>query len=396
MMRICIVGGGLGGLTAALALLQQGFKVTVYEQAKELKELGAGVQLGPNAVGVLYRLGLESQMQEIATDTQGKRVRLWNTGQSWPLFDLGRLSVAMYGFPYLTVHRADLQRVLAQKIQTLDPNCIVLNAKVLNVEQSQDIVRIGIDGHGAIECDLLIGADGVHSIIRKALFGHDEARQSGIMAWRGVIDCKKLPPHMHEMVATNWVGPGAHVVQYPLRRGELMNFVGAIEGNRWEIESWSEQGTTEECLGDFKGWHEDIHTLIKAIHTPFKWVLKVRDPMPSWTKGSITLLGDACHPMLPFLAQGAGMALEDGYILARALAKHKNALPLALERYEHARIERTSRVVDGSNANAKRFHNPALADATGASEYVSKEWSEERVKERYEWLFRYNVEEVDV
>jgi salicylate hydroxylase len=395
-MRICIVGGGLGGLTAALALLQQGFKVTVYEQAKELKELGAGVQLGPNAVGVLYRLGLESQMKEIATDTQGKRVRLWNTGQSWPLFDLGRLSVAMYGFPYLTVHRADLQRVLAQKIQMLDPNCIVLNAKVLGIEQIQEIVRIKIDGHGDIECDLLIGADGVHSVIRKALFGHDEARQSGIMAWRGVIDCQKLPPHMHEMVATNWVGPGAHVVQYPLRRGELMNFVGAIEGNRWEIESWSEQGTTEECLGDFKGWHEDIHTLVKAIHTPFKWVLKVRDPMPSWTKGSVTLLGDACHPMLPFLAQGAGMALEDGYILARVLKKHNPSLPLALKAYERARIERTSKVVDGSNANAKRFHNPALADAIGAAEYVSKEWSEERVKERYEWLFRYNVEEVEI
>ena len=394
-MKICIVGGGLGGLTAALALMLKGLKVTVYEQAHELKEVGAGVQLGPNAVGVLYHLGLEEQLRGISTDTQGKRVRLWNTGQSWPLFDLGALSVAMYGFPYLTVHRADLQRILVDKIIELDSSCIVLNAKVSGVSQNARGVNITFEGRESVACDVLVGADGVRSLVRRSLFGLDEAKQSGIMAWRGVIDCKKLPAHMHENIATNWVGPGAHVVQYPLRRGELMNFVGAIEGNRWDIESWSEKGDTQECLEDFKGWHEDIHTLIKAIDTPYKWVLKVRDPMRQWSVGAVTLLGDACHPMLPFLAQGAGMALEDAYILARCLSS-SDSVPQALERYENARVERTSRVVEGSNANAKRFHNPALADALGAADYVRREWNEERVKERYEWLFRYNAETVEI
>ena len=392
---ICIVGGGLGGLTAALALMLKGLKVTVYEQAHELKEVGAGVQLGPNAVGVLYHLGLEEQLRGISTNTQGKRVRLWNTGQSWPLFDLGALSVSMYGFPYLTVHRADLQRILVDKIIELDSSCIVLNAKVSGVSQNARGVNITFEGRENVACDVLVGADGVRSLVRRSLFGLDEAKQSGIMAWRGVIDCKKLPAHMHENIATNWVGPGAHVVQYPLRRGELMNFVGAIEGNRWDIESWSEKGDTQECLEDFKGWHEDIHTLIKAIDTPYKWVLKVRDPMRQWSVGAVTLLGDACHPMLPFLAQGAGMALEDAYILARCLSS-SDSVPQALERYENARVERTSRVVEGSNANAKRFHNPALADALGAADYVRREWNEERVKERYEWLFRYNAETVEI
>jgi len=394
-MKICIVGGGLGGLTAALALMLKGLKVTVYEQAHELKEVGAGVQLGPNAVGVLYHLGLEEQLRGISTNTQGKRVRLWNTGQSWPLFDLGALSVSMYGFPYLTVHRADLQRILVDKIIELDSSCIVLNAKVSGVSQNARGVNITFEGRENVACDVLVGADGVRSLVRRSLFGLDEAKQSGIMAWRGVIDCKKLPAHMHENIATNWVGPGAHVVQYPLRRGELMNFVGAIEGNRWDIESWSEKGDTQECLEDFKGWHEDIHTLIKAIDTPYKWVLKVRDPMRQWSVGAVTLLGDACHPMLPFLAQGAGMALEDAYILARCLSS-SDSVPQALERYENARVERTSRVVEGSNANAKRFHNPALADALGAADYVRREWNEERVKERYEWLFRYNAETVEI
>jgi salicylate hydroxylase len=192
------------------------------------------------------------------------------------------------------------------------------------------------------------------------------------------------------------VGPGAHVIQYPLRDGELVNFVGAVEGNRWEVESWSETGTHAECLNDFKGWHEDVHTLIKAIDVPYKWVLKVRDPMPLWSRGDVTLLGDACHPTLPFLAQGAAMAIEDGYILARALDKYRHAPREGFAAYENARRERTSRVVLGSAANTKRFHNPALANADGASAYVEREWNETQVRERYEWLFKYDVDAVEI
>jgi salicylate hydroxylase len=242
----------------------------------------------------------------------------------------------------------------------------------------------------------VIGADGVHSKTREALFGPDAPRYSGVMAWRGVIKASALPERLREPYGSNWVGPGAHVIQYPLRNGELMNFVGAVEGNRWETESWSEKGTHEECLSDFKGWHEDVHALIKAIDTPFKWVLKVRDPMPTWSRGNVTLLGDACHPTLPFLAQGAAMAIEDGYILARALDKYKHAPRLAFERYEESRKERTARVVVGSAANTKRFHNPELASADGAAAYVGREWNEERVKERYEWLFKYDVDAVEL
>jgi salicylate hydroxylase len=395
-MKIAIVGAGLGGLTAALSFIKRGFDVTVFEQASELKELGAGVQLGPNAVGVLYYLGLEKILSQYTTPTEGKNVRLWNTGQRWPLFDLGTLAIELYGFPYLTMHRADLQKILQQEVLRLKPGAIVLNAKVKSATQNGPRVGIEFDSGSRNECDLLVGADGVHSAIRASLFGKHEAKQSGIMAWRGVIDTQKLPSHMLEKVATNWVGPGAHVVQYPLKNGALMNFVGAIEGQRWDKESWSERGSTDECLNDFVGWHPDIQTLIKAIDTPYKWVLKLRDPMSSWTRGSITLLGDACHPMLPFLAQGAGMALEDGYILARCVEKYASAIPQALQRYEALRLERTERVVNGSNANAKRFHNPALANAQGAQAYVSSEWHEEKVKERYDWLFRYNVEAVDV
>lgn len=393
-MNICIVGAGLGGLSAALALLQKGFRVTVLEQAAALGEIGAGVQLGPNAVGVLYRMGLQAPLEQVTCETLGKRVRLWNTGQTWPLFDLGTVAREMYGYPYLTVHRADLHRVLVDAVRALQPEALVLNAKLHSLHTHSDGVSLQLADGRVWEADAVIGADGVHSRVRAALFGEDAPRYSGVMAWRGVIDAAKLPNHMRAPYGTNWVGPGAHVVQYPLRQGALMNFVGAIEGNRWEIESWSERGTREECLGDFVGWHEEVQAMIHAIEVPYKWVLKVRDPMDTWSRGPATLLGDACHPTLPFLAQGAAMAMEDGYILARALALCPTNAAQGFARYEAVRKERTARVVEGSAANTQRFHNPALAHAQGAAEYVEREWNEARVKERYEWLFKYDVDAV--
>jgi salicylate hydroxylase len=395
-MKIIINGAGLGGLTAGLAMLKRGIDVTILEQAAELKEIGAGVQLSSNATGVLYRLGLGEAIEQVASEPLGKRVRLWNTGQTWPLFDLGTISRERYGYPYMTMHRADLHQVLVDGVRRLKPDAIVLNAKVTGITQSGDGVTVTTARGDSYQADVAVGADGVHSITREILFGPDAPRYSGVMAWRGVINASDMPENMREPYGTNWVGPGAHVVQYPLRNGQLINFVGAVEGNRWEVESWSEKGTHEECLSDFKGWNEEVHALIKAIETPYKWVLKVRDPMETWTRGKVTLLGDACHPTLPFLAQGAAMAIEDGYILARALEKYAGDPERALQRYEDVRKERTARVVIGSAANTKRFHNPALANAEGAAEYVSREWTEEKISERYEWLFKYDVDAVEL
>lgn len=395
-LRILIAGAGIGGLTAALSLLRRGYDVQVCEQAVELREVGAGLQLSPNGLRALYQLGLGDALQALASEPQGKEIRLWSTGQTWKLFDLGKTSVADYGYPYFTIYRPDLLKVLTDAVRAIKADAITLNAKCVGFEQTAQGVTLKLGDGRTLQGDMLIGADGVHSPIRGQLFGADQPSFSGCLAWRGVIAMERLPRHMHRPVGTNWVGPGAHVIHYPLHGGKLMNFVGIVERDDWQVESWTQKGTREECHADFHGWHQDVHELISHIDVPYKWALMARPPLETWSVGRVTLMGDACHPTLPFLAQGAVMAIEDGYLLGRCIERHEDNPALALARYEQARIERTTRIVLRSTENGKRFHNPALASFEGAAAYVDREWAEDKVRERYDWLFRYNVDEVGV
>lgn len=390
-MRVLIAGAGIGGLTAALAALRQGHEVEVYEQASELKEVGAGVQLSANGTRVLYALGVGEELKSLSCEATGKEIRLWNTGETWKLFDLGKVSIERYGFPYFTVYRPDLLDVLARAVRRLKADAIRLGRKCVGFTQTDGEVRLDLEDGTTATGDLLVGADGVHSRIRQTLFGADKPQFSGIIAWRGIIPMERLPARMERRVGVNWVGPGGHVVHYPLRGGAVLNFVGALERTDWQIESWSARGTTEELAADYRGWHEDIQTLIRNIPVPHKWALMVRPPMPRWTVGRVTLLGDACHSMVPFLAQGAVMAMEDGLILARALTELDGDVASRLARYEEARRERTRRAVEGSADNIARFHDRALADSVGARQYVEREWAGHNVASRYEWLFRYDA-----
>ena len=392
---VIVVGAGIGGLTCALALLRRGIEVEVCEQAPQLGEIGAGVQVSANGTRVLHALGLERGLADWAVRPQAKEIRHWKSGRTWKLFDLGVVSEERYGAPYIFIHRGDLHRLLVEAVRANRPDAIRLNARCIGVEQDAGGVTLLLADGRRVRGRLLIGADGVHSAVRESVFGAGRPEFTGCMAWRGVIPAERLPGGM-PLAGTNWIGPGRHVVHYPLRRAKLLNFVGVVERGDWLIESWTAQGTQDECRADFAGWHPDVQALIEAIETPFKWALMARAAMTRWSEGRVTLIGDACHAALPFLAQGAAMAIEDAFVLAAALAAHGEDHATALARYEAARIPRTTRVVDGSAANTRRFHNPRLADDAGAGDYIASEWSEEKIEQRYDWLFTYDALNVDI
>jgi salicylate hydroxylase len=388
--KVAVIGGGIGGLTAALALIRRGIGVDVYEQASELKELGAGVQISSNGTRVLYALGLGEAVERRGVIVSGKEIRLWSTGETWKLFDLGAISVERYGFPYVMFHRGDLHAILLDAIRRERPDAVHLGHRCVGLAQDDKGVTIQFENGDAVTAPVVIGADGVQSRVRAALFGADRPEFTGIVAWRGLVPRERVPAGIKMNVGTNWVGPGGHVVHYPVRGGELLNFVGLLERDDWRVESWTVQGTKDEFANDFRGWHPDIHACIRSVDIPYKWALFARPPMPAWTRGRVTLMGDACHSMLPMMAQGAVMALEDGLVLARCVEKY-GVDPSALQHYEAARRARANRCVEAAIENTKRFHNPEMAHAEGAEAYVTREWQEDKVKARYEWLFTYDA-----
>lgn len=388
--KIMIGGAGIGGLTLALGLLRKGIDVVVYEQADELAPLGAGVQISPNGTRALADLGVLDDLIAVSSEPDAKKIRLWNTGQTWQLFDLGRDCIEEYGYPYLMIHRGDLHAVLLAAVETLKPGTVRLGSRVTDVSVNADEVTLIFANGDRASGSVLVGADGVHSQIRSKIFGAADAAYTGCSAWRGIIPAKRLPDRLRLTSGVNWVGPGRHVVTYPLRRGELINFVGVVETDDWETESWTSKGSHQECSADFAGWHADVHTLIDNIDVHYRWALLGRSPITTWHKGRVVLLGDACHPMLPFMAQGAVMAIEDGVVLARCFEAYGDDHRGAFLAYEAARVDRANRCVVAADRNREVFHNDHLTEPEDADRYALEQWNETKVRERYHWLFSFD------
>ena len=394
--NVIIIGAGIGGLAAALALLQRGIDVEVHEQAPELKEVGAGIQISSNGTRVLYALGLEDALKRVQVLPSRREIRHWSTGETWNWFDLGEVTATRYGTPHVMLHRADLHGLLADAVKALKPDAIHLNRRLATVVQDGARAEARFESGEAARGAYLIGADGIHSKVRQCLFGADKPEFTGCVAWRGLVPMDQLPRHIARMLGTNWLGPRGHVLHYPVRRGEIMNFISIVERDDWQVESWVTQGTKGELANDFRGWHPDVHAIIDRIETPYKWALMVRGPMPRWSEGRITLLGDACHPTLPFLGQGGVMSIEDGYIVAACLAKYFGDPDTAFARYEEIRRERTAAVVRKAHENRRSAFSPALADPNAVAVEVAREWQQERVRERMEWLYAYDATRIAI
>ncbi len=390
--RVLVVGAGIGGLTCALALAQQGFEVHVLEQSDSIGEIGAGIQLSPNCVRVLHHLGLEECLQRVAFLPDAVEMRNWRTGQVIATNPLGERAVAAYGFPYYHVHRADLMTALVARAHAHHNVSLHTATRFEAFAQTTDGVEVQTDKQhysGA----LLIGADGIHSIVRANLFGVEAPRFTGHVAWRALVPTERLPQGLVHPTATLWMGPGKHFVHYYVRAGSLVNCVCVVEKAGWEIESWTQRGERDELERDFAGWHETVRVLIAnmAPDACYKWALFDRRPMPAWNQGRVALLGDACHPTLPFMAQGAAMAIEDAAVLAELLSQGANGaaqmrdIAGSLARYASLRRPRTARIQRASRSNARLFH---LHGTTA--------WLRDRVLgtaqgNMLNWVFRYDA-----
>lgn len=355
-MNVLIVGGGVGGLTAALCLARCGNKVSIFEQSPVLGEVGAGLQLSPNSTRVLHDLGLEQALLQSAFLPEGTQFKQWNNGKVLGESMLGESVVARYGYPYYHMHRQDVLKVLVNAVEENSSIALYTDLEVLGFTQNDQGVSL-ITDDAIYQGDLLIGADGIHSVIRAGLWGEAKPRFTGNIAWRALVPAKRLPAGLVLPMSTVWWGPKKHFVHYYVRRGELVNCVCVVEKKGWEVESWSEQGDYNEFKSDFTGWHSDIQQLVDHADkgSLFKWALYDREPMAKWGKDRVTLLGDACHPTLPFMAQGAAMAIEDAAVLAGCLSGG-SGISVALTRYEDLRRGRTASIQRGSRRNATVFH----------------------------------------
>jgi salicylate hydroxylase len=387
-LKVLVAGGGIGGITAALCLADRGFRVAVFEQSAEFGEVGAGIQLSPNCTRVLHHLGLEDALRARAFLPEGTRFRNWRTGKVITESVLGDRLLEQYGMPYYHIHRGDLLRVLVDAAQR-NPG-ITLHADARVEQMTQDGRGVSFTAGGSVhEGDLAVGADGIHSVIRSALWGEELPRFTGNVAWRALVPVERLPEGLVPPMATVWWGPHKHFVHYYVRGGALLNCVCVVEKKGWEVESWTERGDYQELKSDFAGWHEDVQLLIDNADRDslFKWALYDRAPMSRWGQGRVTLLGDACHPTLPFMAQGAAMAIEDAAVLAGVLAT-EHEIPAGLARYEDLRRARTAGIQNGSRRNATVFH------LTGVRAWLRNRAARAARYRTMERLYSYNALEV--
>ena len=391
-LSIAVVGGGIGGATAALCLLKAGFDVHVYERARELREVGAGIQVSPNASRVLHNLGLADKLAGLGVKPIAWHQRRWEDGRTLLRTPLAAAMEATFGSPHYQMHRADVLKTL---VDAIPPERRHVGRSLTGFVDHGDKVEVQFQDGSSVDTDLLVGADGIHSTVRQILFGVQGAHFTQCMCYRGLVPVERIAGLNIAVESQLWMGPGRHFIHYYVRNGELMNFVAVVDQDRWTSESWTDRGDIADAIAAFVGWHPQIQGILNAVDETFVWALFDRLPMEHWSIGRVTLLGDACHAMLPFMAQGAAQAIEDGATLAACLAKFgRERVADGLRDYEARRLRRTSRVQSLAAGNKVRFHLPDGPEQIARDAEMAKnvtDWSPKSVA----WLYGYDASRLD-
>jgi len=379
---ILIVGGGIGGMCAALALSRIGRRVHVFDQAAQFKEIGAGIQIAPNAFRVFDALGIAEPITRAAAFPDDLIVMDSVSGEEVTRVPLGPAFRARFGHPYGLIHRADLHAVLLEACQKSPLVELSTSEQMLDFEDHGDRVSVGMRGGALYDGEALIGADGLWSTVRARVVGDGKPRVSGHIAYRAVMPASQVPQANRRNAMTIWAGPKTHLVHYPLRRSELFNLVAVFHSDRYE-EGWNSHGDLDELNRRFDGTRPEVRGMLKKIDSWRMWVLCDRDPIKDWSKGRVTLLGDAAHPMLQYLAQGASMAMEDAVCLAEKIEAADGDCEKAFVAYQQARYLRTARVqlttrvfgeVLHASGATRDLRNAYLSARTPEQTYESLAW----------------------
>ena len=356
-IRIAIIGAGIGGMTAAVTLAQKGFKVNIFEQAPELSEVGAGLTVTPNATKGLIYLGLGQAMEKIGMAHELQGVRHYQTKEMIVPLKRGRHMLEKYGAYQFQVHRADIHDILIENLEKHSPGCIFVDHQLVGIDQKSDKVKLMFNNQAEHEFDFVIGADGTRSTVRKSILGTDEPEFSGYVAWRGIVPTDGLDESdFDECGSSAFIAPGRVFARYLIRDAKEYNYVAFLATEKWAEEGWSIPSKVGTVLETFSDYNQQVKNIILA--TPpegcYKWGIFTRKPINKWSSERVTLLGDAAHPLEPFMGQGASMAIEDGVVLGRIIEDSDDFIEI-IERYETARIERSHFVTEHSKKAGQRF-----------------------------------------
>ena len=351
---VAVIGAGIGGTAAALNLLQAGFDVHVYEQARALREVGAGIQISPNASRIIHHLGLGDALAKLGVRPLAFHQRRWQDGRTILKTPLGDAVLAEFGFPYYQTHRGDL---LAMLSAALPAERVHVGHKLSAFEDRGGRVDMQFENGARASADIMIGADGIHSTVRHLLFGPEAPRYSGGIAYRGLIPAERVRHLDIEVTTQIWMGPHRHVVVYFVAGERYLNFVANADRDASMLESWVQQGDPDELRATYSDWDAKLRAVLDAVTETFIWGIFERSPLPRWSVGRVTLLGDACHAMQPHMAQGAAQALEDGATLVGCL-RQGDDIAQALARYQELRLPRSAHVQSLAAGNKARFHMP--------------------------------------